>query len=214
VLEKTEAYRRFYHPSDARTLLPYVALRDSIPDMSIRVAAAVLILAFTAVAQTSPSSDKPAPANEQAAPSSQPALPLDPALFKVFGNYGGWWNRISEAEKDAFINGFMTAMARVNSVAVGVSEATMKEAKPGAANFNEKLYQAMDLRMLGKTFDFKLDKPLKPRLDEFYKDPLNVRIPVQYAMDYVRDEIAGKKTAGQLLDELNEWRKILNGGKN
>ena len=48
-------------------------------------------------------------------------------------------------------------------------------------------------------------------LDEFYKEPLNVRIPAQYAMEYVRDEMVGKKTAGQLLDELNDWRKIMNG---
>lgn len=95
-------------------------------------------------------------------------------------------------------------------MAVGVSEATMKEAKPGAANFNDKLYEAMGLRMLGQTFDFKLDRPLKPKLDEFYKEPLNVRIPVQFAMDYVRDEMSGKKTAGQLLDELNDWRKVVN----
>ena len=120
------------------------------------------------------------------------------------------WNNISEAEKDAFIDGFTTAMARANSVAVGVSEVTMKEVKPGAANANEKLYEAMDLRMLGQTFDFKLDKPLKPRLDEFYKDPLNAFLPIQLAMDYVRDEMSGKKTAGELLDELNGWRKIVN----
>lgn len=29
-------------------------------------------------------------------------------------------------------------------------------------------------------------------------------------MDYVRDQLTGRKTEGQLLDELNEWRKILN----
>ena len=39
-------------------------------------------------------------------------------------------------------------------------------------------------------------------LDEFYKEPLNVRIPAQYAMEYVRDEIVGKKTARQLLDAI------------
>jgi hypothetical protein len=175
--------------------------------MTARIAAAIFTLALTAVAQTAPSTDKPVP---PVADKSAEATKLEPGLFKAFGNYGGWWNNISEAEKYAFIGGFTTAMARANSVAVGVSEATMKEVKPGAANFNEKLYEAMDLRMLGQTFDFNLDKPLKPRLDEFYKDPLNVRIPVQFAMDYVRDETSGKKTAGQLLDELNDWRKIVN----
>ncbi len=175
--------------------------------MTARIPAVVLILAFTAVAQTAPNTDKPVPpiADKTAA-----ATKLEPGWFKAVGNYGGWWNNLTEAEKDAFIDGFTTAMARANSVAVGVSEAIMKEVKPGAANFNEKVYEVMDLRILGQTFDFNLDKPLKPRLDEFYKDPLNVRIPVQLAMDYVRDAMSGKKTAGQLLDELNDWRKIVN----
>ncbi len=175
--------------------------------MTERIAAAVLILAFTAVAQTAPSTDKQVPL---VADKAATATKLEPGSFKALGNYGGWWNNITEVEKDAFIDGFTTAMARANSVAVGVSEATMKEVKPGAANFNDKFYEVMDLRIIGQTFNFNLDKPLKPRLDEFYKDPLNVRIPVQLAMDYVRDEMSGKKTAGQLLDELNDWRKIVN----
>ena len=58
-----------------------------------------------AVAQTAPS--EMAPPTEKAAPSKPP---LNPALFKLFGNYGGWWNYISEAEKDAFIDGYTSAM--------------------------------------------------------------------------------------------------------
>ena len=175
------------------------------------------MLAFTAVAQTSPSSDKTAaPIADKAAAPSKPEQPLSPALFKLFGNYGGWWNNISEAEKDAFIDGFTTAMSRANSLTVGLCQSKMKEVQPGATNFNEKFYGGMDLCLVGQEFAFKVDKPLKPQLDEFYKEPLNFRLPAEFAMAYVRDEVAGKKTAGQLLDELNEWRKILNGehGKN
>jgi hypothetical protein len=123
----------------------------------------------------------------------------------------GWWNYISEAEKDAFIDGYTTAMSRANSLTVAMCQSKMKEAQPGATSFNEKFYGGMDLCYVGQTFAFKVEKPLKPQLDEFYKEPLNVRIPAQYAMEYVRDEIVGKKTAGQLLDELNDWREIMNG---
>jgi hypothetical protein len=180
--------------------------------MTPRITIAIVILAFPAVAQTSPPSDKPAPsvAQKVAAP-SKPEQPLNPALFKLFGNYGGWWNNISEGEKDAFIDGYTTAMARANSLTVALCQSKMKEAQPGATNFNEKLYGGMDLCFVGQEFSFKVEKPLKPPLDEFYKEPLNLRIPTQNAMEYVRDEIAGKKTAGQLLDELNEWRRLLNG---
>ena len=165
--------------------------------MKTRIAVVVLILSFAVVAQTAPSPEKPTP-------------PPDPAMFKLFGNYGGWWNRISEAEKNAFIDGFTTAMERASGLTVAMCKSTMNEAKPGAANFNEKFYGGMDLCMVGQEFAFKVDKPLKPQLDEFYKEPLNAGIPIQNAMSYVRDETAGKKTAGQLLDELNDWRKIVN----
>jgi hypothetical protein len=182
-----------------------VFLRGSIPAMRTRIAAAALMLVFTAVAQTSPSTDKPAPpAPDNNAASSKR---LNPGLYKVFGNYGGWWNNISEAEKDSFIDGYTTAMARANSLTVDMCKATMDEAQPGASNFNEKFYGGVDLCFVGQSFAFKVDKPLKPRLDAFYKEPLNVRIPAQFAMEYVRDKLTGTKTAGQLLDELNGWRK-------
>jgi hypothetical protein len=179
--------------------------------MTTRIAAAVLMLVLMAAAQTNPQSQKPASPDK---PSTLAQRELSPALFKAFGNYGGWWNRISETEKDSFLDGFMTAMARANSLMVSMCKSIMKEAQPGAANFNEKLNGGLDLCMVGETFAYSPDKPLKPRLDDFYKDPLNMRIPVQFALEHIRDEVSGKKTAGQLLDELNEWRKILNGGKN
>jgi hypothetical protein len=172
--------------------------------MRIQIAAAVLILTSPAFAQTVPSTDKPTIGDKSAS-----VTKLEPGLFKAFGNYGGWWNNISEAEKDAFIDGYITAMGRANSLSIGMCKATMNEAKPGAANFNDKFYGGMTLCAVAETFDFSVDKPLKPRLDEFYKEPLNIRIPTQFAMEYVRDEVSGKKTAGQFLDELNDWRKIL-----
>ena len=55
-------------------------------------------------------------------------------------------------------------------------QSKMKEAQPGATSFNEKFYGGMDLCYVGQTFAFKVEKPLKPQLDEFYKEPLNVRI--------------------------------------
>jgi hypothetical protein len=177
--------------------------------MTTRIATAVLLLAFTAAAQTSPQPEKlpPTASGKSAAPPQQEPSPI---LFKAFGNYGGWWNRISEVEKDNFLDGYLTAMGRANSVTVAMCKSIAKEAQPGAVNFNEKFYGGLDLCAVGATFAFSPDKPLKPRLDEFYKEPLNTRIPVQYALEHIRDELAGKKTAGQLLDELNDWRKILN----
>ncbi len=176
--------------------------------MTARIAAAVLILAFTAVAQTAPSTDKPVP--PVAADKTAAATKLEPGSFKAFGNYGGWWNLISETEKDSFLDGYMTAMERANSVAVSMGNSFVQEAQPGAADYNQKFYGGMYLRMVGQTFAYSADEPLKPKLDEFYKEPLNARIPVQLALEHIRDEMSGKKTAGELLDELNGWRKIVN----
>ena len=44
-------------------------------------------------------------------------------------------------------------------------------------------------------------------LDEFYKEPLNVRIPAQYAMEYVRDEIVGKKY-GKTIARCHRGQKV------
>jgi hypothetical protein len=83
-------------------------------------------------------------------------------------------------------------MSRANALAMALCQSKMKEAQPGATNFNEKFYGGMDLCYVGQEFAFKVEKPLRPRLDEFYKEPLNVHTPAQNAMDYVRDEVAGK----------------------
>ena len=179
--------------------------------MGIRTAAAVLVLSLSTVAQTKPASASAPPSNGAAA--SRDAQELAATLDRTLGNDGGWWNEIPMPEKDAFIDGYVTAMARANALTAGLCQSRMKEeAQPGAANFNEKLYGGMDLCLVAEELAFKVEKPLRPMLDEFYKDPLNAFIPVQNAMGYVRDQAAGRRTAGQLLDELNEWRAIVNGG--
>jgi hypothetical protein len=84
-----------------------------------------------------------------------------------------------------------------------------KKLQPGP-EFNEKMQGIRTLCFLASEFNFNVEKPFKSRLDEFYKDPLNKRIPASLALQYARDEMNGRKTDGQLLDELNSWRKIVN----
>ena len=108
------------------------------------------------------------------------------------------------------MDGYFLAMDNASSTLHSLSDAQMKEIQPGDKEFNAKLYGVMNLRYTSDKFSFKLDKPLKPALDDFYKEPLNNRIPIQFGMEYMRDKLAGKKTEGQLVDELNEWRKIMN----
>jgi hypothetical protein len=129
--------------------------------------------------------------------------------MKAFGNYGGWWASLSDDAKDSFIDGYRTAMDKAQFTAYGECMEEKKSLQP-ASDFDTKMKEIVILCTLAQEFDFKVDKPMKGGLDDFYKDPLNTRIPAFTAMAYVRDELQGKKTAGQLLDELNGWRKIMN----
>ena len=68
----------------------------------------------------------------------------------------------------------------------------------------------MNLRVLAEFFDYGVGvQKLSDGLDEFYKDSENTRIPVQFAIQYVRDQLNGKR-APRELNELADWRKIIN----
>lgn len=80
-----------------------------------------------------------------------------------------------------------------------------------ASNLNAKMETAVAMSVLADEFDFNVESSsLKTHLDAFYKDPLNARISVEFGLRYVRDELKGKMTAGQLLDELKDWRQPVN----
>lgn len=143
-------------------------------------------------------------------PTPTPQPKVNPGLIKAFGNYGAWWTALTDEGKENFIDGYRTAMENAQFITHGECMQETKSLKPGA-EFNARMQEIMILCELAEGFDFKADQSLKPPLDAFYKEPLNTRIPVFMAMQYVRDEMMGKKTPGQLLDELNEWRKIMNG---
>jgi hypothetical protein len=101
-------------------------------------------------------------------------------------------------------------MHSVQFMLVSLCKKNGESLKPGDPEFNAKLNSNLDLCILSDEYNFAVDKPLIPRLDEFYKEPLNARITPNMAMVYVRDELKERKTAGQLLDELNDWRKTMN----
>lgn len=131
-------------------------------------------------------------------------------MMWLANDYGGWWKALSDEAKDNFVFGYTTAMLKVKRITHSLGMDNAKGSKPGDPEWQAKMYESIDLNALSEDFDYVVDKPLRPALDEFYKEPLNTHIPPDFAMEYVRDELKGKKTAGQLLDELTEWRKIAN----
>jgi|SRR5579864_240362 len=170
-------------------------MRDTIrPIMDLRAISLVALILVI-------NQNAPAPAPSQ--------TKINPGFIKAFGNYGGWWAALSDDAKDNFIDGYRTAMNKAQFMTHGECMEETNAIKPGA-DFDARMKEVVILCTLAQEFDFKVDKPMKSGLDDFYKDPLNTRIPDFMAMAYVRDELQGKKTAGQLLDELNDWRKITN----
>jgi hypothetical protein len=159
---------------------------------------AISLIALTlAITQNAPS------------PVSPPQVKINPGLIKAFGNYGGWWAALSDDAKDSYVDGYRSAMSKAQSLTYGTCMKEKDAIKPGA-DFDTQMKEVIILCSLAQEFDFKVDKPMKGGLDDFYKDPANTRITDFIATAYVRDQLQGKKTAGQLLDELNDWRKIMN----
>ncbi len=117
---------------------------------------------------------------------------------------------VDRRREDCFIDGYTTAMSRVESVTSGFGKKARDKLTPGPS-FDAQMDNAMLLSLLSSEFNYQgSNDSLRTALDDFYKDPLNARILVSLALGHVRDQLEGRKTAGQLLDELNDWRKIVN----
>lgn len=162
----------------------------------------ILLFVVSATAQNKPAL--------QSQTTTKPTV-INPALAKSLGNYGYWWNALTEEQKDSFIDGFSTAMERATNMCDGFAKDGRKKLAPGES-FDEQISHLMLLEMLANEFNYKgSDGSLKTGANEFYREPLNQRIPVAFALSYIRDQLEGKKSPGQLLDELLQWRKIMNG---
>lgn len=131
-------------------------------------------------------------------------------FLRLVGN-GQWWTSIPSETKENFVDGYTTAMERVNHVSQSLCKQNVNDAKPGDPHFDAKFQGAMNLCLVAETFDFALDaKKLQSGVDDFYADSANTRITITLAMQYVRDRLKGKRSAYELDQELSEWRKIVN----
>jgi len=166
--------------------------------MTIRIASIVLVVTLAAAAQTAPPTDtfQPKPAQ------------IPPLMMKALGDYGGWWKALSDEARDNFVDGYTTAMQKVQFMTHNECMKNAKSVQRGP-EFNAKLQESFNLCVLSEAFDYKDGISLRTGLNRFYNNELNARIPPEFALEYLRDEIKRNKTAGQLLDELNEWRKTM-----
>jgi hypothetical protein len=169
------------------------------PAMTTQIAAIVFLVTLAAAAQTAPPTDTPRPNPAQ----------LPPVMMKELGDYGGWWKALSDEARDNFVDGYTTAMQKVQFITHNECMKNAKSVQPGP-EFNAKLQESLNLCVLSEAFDYKAGMSLRVGLNKFYNNPLNAHIPPEFAMEYLRDELKRNKTTGELLDELNDWRKTMN----
>jgi hypothetical protein len=168
--------------------------------MRIRIGMA-LVLSFAWLGPTA--------ASAQSRRCHDPSSACSGNILRLAGN-GAWWASLSDDAKADFIDGYTTAMSRVNGLINGERIIAAQELKPGA-EFNARMDQVLRLSTIAQAFDFRVDgRGFVGGIDEFYKDPLNTRIPIDFAMLYVRDELRGDKSPKELQDELAAWREVMN----
>ena len=138
-----------------------------------------------------------------------PAKPAPNPLLRILGN-GAWWTNLPDESKDTFVDGYVTAMSRVHDMFARLCADGMKTLKPGA-QFDADMKAALNECTDAEFFDFGIDERLdrqkvKNGIDEFYKDSQNTRISIDFAMEYVKDVLKGKKAPRELEDQLKGWR--------
>jgi hypothetical protein len=116
--------------------------RKERPAMTIRIAAIVLLLTLAATAQTTPPTDK---SQQSAFSTEKPQAKqgqVPPAMLKMVGNFGGWWNALSDEDKNTFLDGFLTAMRRAQTYTGQACVDRGKEpAKPPGPQFDAQMQE-------------------------------------------------------------------------
>lgn len=144
---------------------------------------------------------------QQASAPPPPKVVQNPFLRAL--ENGQWWVSLTEDTKETFTDGYATAMSRVKNITHAACMDEGKNAKTGS-QFNTEMSAAMNLCLLAEFFDFDVDRRnLIGGVNEFYKDPRNVSIPVDFAFEHVRDKLKGKMSAQELDDRLTGWRRTM-----
>ena len=110
---------------------------------------------------------------------------------------------MNENEKAAFLDGYQAAMKQSLSQIEGLCKVLKDEVKPSSDQqaFMTKFYAAVDV--CGQVSEFAgFEKITTKDLDDFYSEPVNQPMVLEWSMGYLRDKATGRKTEGQLLDAL------------
>jgi hypothetical protein len=132
----------------------------------------------------------------QTAPDSKAGNPAAARMAAEIGT-GKWWIKLSDEARDRFIERYTKAMDRVKSALfTECSEALKSLPRTGADSVDA--LSSMTLCKIASNFDFDFGthKELREGVDGFYKDSVNLDVPVEAALQRVRDALAAKYPRG------------------
>jgi len=117
---------------------------------------------------------------------------------------GFWWLNSSETFKVGFVSGYVEA---INRAYQSTKWRCLGESLESKTKWTEK--EAAECVSPVAAYDFTNIRfgQLVDGVDEFYKDFRNKNIHINAALDYVRDQLRGDKSAKQLEEELNQYRR-------
>lgn len=131
-----------------------------------------------------------------------------------------WWISLSGHAKNTFLDGYMAAMGRVSNRLFTECADKMKKiaTKTTPDGRTIPIVPAPDvdippiwsLCVLGGTFDFGFEQQdLRKGVDEFYKDAQNSQVPIDDALQHVRDVLQSKRPKRQGIGTISPKRKVI-----
>jgi hypothetical protein len=128
------------------------------------------------------------------------------SFARVFGNVGGWWSFLNENDKAAFLDGYQAAMKESLSRIENLCKVLKESPFSNQEDFFRNAFAATIVCNKASEFEG-FEKIATKDLDDFYSDPVNRPILLEWSMGYLRDKTSGRKTEGQLLDALKTEQK-------
>lgn len=128
-----------------------------------------------------------------------------------------WWAGLSGDAKNTFLDGYTAAMSRVSSTLLTdcadkmkrFQSVIMSDPRAGAPVPKGDVMQSWNLCVLGGSFDFGFElQDLRNGVDEFYKEAQNSHIPIDVALQHVRDILEGRRPKGQGIGAISPKGEI------
>ena len=111
---------------------------------------------------------------------------------KIVPGNGQWWMSLPDGGKDSFVTGYRVAMLRASTTLGNECAAGIKNLKTPVQDAD--ITSAWNLCRIGALFDFEFEeRDLRAGIDEFYKDSQNVHVPIDIALQHVRDILKAKR---------------------